>query len=86
MNDKIPNLDKLRQLCDELNNRDQQLKLNAAALWEILEVISDVKASLSKLAAKDSIIQKEIQKCTLKLEEVSCIIAKKGCKKVGHDG
>jgi hypothetical protein len=86
MNEKVPNLDKLKQLCDELNNRDEQLKLNASALWDILEVISAVRVSLSELATKDSIIQKEIQECALKLEEVSCIITEKGCKKVVQDG
>jgi hypothetical protein len=86
VDDKIPNLDKLKQLCDELTTRDQQLRLNASALWDILEVISDVKTRLSKLAAKDSKIQKEIQECALKLEEVSCIMAEKGCKKVVQHG
>ena len=86
MNDKIPNLDKLKQLCDELGNRDEQLKLNASALWDILEIISGVKISLSKIKTKDSIAQKEIQECALKLEEVSCIIEEKGCKKVVPNG
>lgn len=86
MNDKVPNLDKLRQLCDELTTRDKQLRLNAAALWDILEVISDVKHSLSEIKTENLVVQKEIQNCTLKLEEISCIIATKGCKKVISHG
>jgi len=86
MNDKIPNLDKLKQLCDELGNRDQQLKLNASALWDILEVISGVKISLAEIKTKDLVAQKEIQECALKLEEVGCIVEKKGCKKVVPNG
>ena len=86
MRDETPNLDKLKQLCDELNNRDQQLKLNAAALWDILEVVSDVRAILFNLAEKDSMIQREIQECAFKLEKVSCILREKGCKKVVHNG
>ena len=86
MNDKVPNLDKLRQLCDELTNRDEQLKINASALWDILEIISDAKVSLSKVKTEDSKIQKEIQDCASKLEKISCIIAEKGCKKVVSHG
>ena len=86
MNDKVPNLDKLRQLCDELTSRDEQLKINASALWDILEIISDAKVSLSKVMIEDSKIQKEIQDCASKLEKISCIIAEKGCKKVVPHG
>ena len=86
MNDELPNLDKLKKLCDELTNRDLQLKLNASALWDILEVVSHVKAGLSKINTKDLEAQKEIEKCSLKLDEVSCIIEKKGCKKVVPHG
>ena len=74
MSDKTPNLDKLKQLCDELGNRDQQLKLNASALWDILEVISEVKTRLSTIKTKDSVAQTEIQECSLRLEVVSCIL------------
>jgi len=86
MSDKTPNLDKLKQLCDELGNRDQQLKLNASALWDILEVISEVKTRLSTIKTKDSVAQTEIQECSLRLEEVSCILERKGCKKVVPHG
>jgi hypothetical protein len=86
MNDKVPNLDKLKQLCDELGNRDQQLRLNASALWDILEIVSGVRICLSKLKTRDSSAQKEIQECALKLEEVSCIVDRKGCKKVVPHG
>ena len=88
MNDKVPNLDKLKQLCDELTNRDEQLKINASTLWDILEVVSGVKTSLSRIKTKDLIVQKEIQDCALSLEEISCIMERKGCKKVvphGHE-
>ena len=86
MNEEIPNLDKLRQLCDELGNRDLQLKVNASALWEVLEVVATVKTRLSKIKTKDSAVQKEIKECSLKLEEVSCTLKKKGCKKVVSHG
>jgi len=86
MNDKVPNLDKLKQLCDELTNRDEQLKVNASALWDILEIISGVKTRLSNVSTKDLMAQKEIQDCVFNLEEISCIIEKKGCKKVVPHG
>jgi chromosome segregation ATPase len=86
MSDKVPNLDKLKQLCDELTNRDEQLKINASALWDILEIISEAKVSLSKIDTEDSKIQKEIKDCASKLEKISCIIAEKGCKKVVQHG
>ena len=86
MSDKVPNLDKLKQLCDELTTRDEQLRLNAATLWDILEIVSDVKTSLSKIKTKDSIVLREIRDCALNLEEISCIIENKGCKRVGQNG
>jgi len=86
MSDKTPNLDKLKQLCDELGNRDQQLKLNASALWDILDIVSGVKARLYEIKTKDSVAQKEIQECSLKLDEVSRILDKRGCKKVVSHG
>jgi chromosome segregation ATPase len=86
MSDEIPNLDKLKRLCDELSNRDEQLKLNASALWDILEVTSEVRSRLSELTTKDSAAQEEIQECTLRLEEISGIINRRGCKKVAQHG
>jgi hypothetical protein len=83
MIEEMRNLDKLKLLCDELTNRDQQLKLNAATLWEILEVISGVSESLSKINIENPEAQERVGRCVLELEEISCIITRKGCKKVG---
>lgn len=79
------NLDKLKQLCDELTDRDEQLKINASALWEILEIVSAVTKDLSEIEEEKCSNYDLVRKCVSKLEEVSCIIASKGCKKVIHE-
>ena len=79
------NLDKLKQLCDELSDRDEQLKINAAALWDILDVASKVRDDLSKIKAKDNNNAERIKLCIEELKKVDCIISTKGCKKVQND-
>jgi hypothetical protein len=86
MNDGKAGLSKLRQLCDELTDRDEQLKVNAAALWEILEIVSGVTEDLSSISLKSSADKKVLEKCTKKLDRISCLVKEKGCRKVtnGH--
>jgi|TARA_Y100000289_G_C3799791_1_gene88344 hypothetical protein len=84
MKDKA-NLDKLKQLCDELTDRDRQLKMNAAALWDILEVVSVVEKDLKEVKEKSSSEKEGIERCLENLSKISCIVDSKGCKKVGHE-
>ena len=80
-----PNLDKLRQLCDELTDRDSQLKKNAAALWEILELLKSVNDDLSRIKPKDPHVEEQLGECMTDLDRISAILEQKGCKKVDHE-
>ena len=82
--DNKHNLSKLRQLCEELTDRDEQLKLNASALWDILEIVSGVRDDLSAIEANNPDDQNSIKECISELKRVDCIISTKGCKKVAH--
>jgi len=76
------NLSKLRSLCDELSNRDEQLKINASTLWDILEKVNSAVGSLSEIQADDVGSQNNINSALMKLSEISDIVTSRGCKKV----
>ena len=79
------NLDKLKELCKELSDRDEQLKVNASALWQILEVASDVSAKLGGISTSEEGVAKKIESCIETLDKINCIITEKGCKRVLND-
>ena len=85
MKEDSSGLNKLRQLCDELNDRDEQLKLNASALWDIIDIALSVRDSLSDIQVVGDEDSEKINTCISELERVSFIIAEKGCKKVVHE-
>jgi len=79
------NLDKLKELCQELSDRDEQLKINASALWQILEVTSDVSVKLGDISTSEESVAKKIESCIETLDKINCIITEKGCKRVLND-
>lgn len=82
MNSQEDNLSKLKKLCQELTDRDAQLKINARALWDLLDIIRDVSLSLESLAEKDKCCSSDIISCNESLKEAISIISTRGCKKV----
>lgn len=84
MSNSKHNLDKLKELCRELNDRDEQLKINASALWQILEVTTSVQGSLKDIKSDNKKVLDEIRKCSDKLDGINSIIAEKGCRKVAN--
>tara|TARA_Y100001938_G_C8021498_1_gene395591 strand:- start:743 stop:1000 length:258 start_codon:yes stop_codon:yes gene_type:complete len=79
------NLNKLKELCQELTDRDRQLKINASALWQILEVTEGVTSKLESIDADGKNIAAELKSCIGDLKEIGVIITEKGCKKVQND-
>lgn len=82
MHNKSDNLGKLKKLCEELNDRDEQLKVNAKTLWDLLDVITNVSASLENLSSNSRCCGDEIKEFAEKLEKAALFITERGCKKV----
>ena len=73
------NLSKLKALCNELTDRDAQLKINAKTLWIIVDEVNSAKELLNNGTDISLVISK--------LENVSIILQDNKCKKVGkHEG
>lgn len=82
MSSSRQNLNKLKELCDALTDRDMQLKANASALWDILEIVSQVKARLTEANNEKLSGSPEVLECLEDLAKIECIIDEKGCKRV----
>ena len=76
------NLDKLKSLCEELGDREKQLKINASTLWEILERVRKVQDNLSSIHIQSEADQYSIDEALEKLSEISVLVSERGCKKV----
>jgi hypothetical protein len=80
------NLDKLKQMCDELGDRDDQLKINASTLWLILEKIESIKSKLSCLqAVSTTVLEDTLESSILELKEISDLVVERGCKRISND-
>jgi len=80
------NLDKLKALCDELSDRDDQLKINASTLWMILERVETVKAHLSVVSPVNESVEIALKSSVEELDEIALLVTDRGCKRVGeHD-
>ena len=76
------NLDKLKSLCEELGDREKQLKVNASTLWDILERVYQVKENLSSIHIQSDADQDNVDAALEKLSEISDLVSERGCKKV----
>ncbi len=79
------NLDKLKNLCEELSDRDEQLKINASTLWAILERVDEVKENLSTINTTSDKNKKHISESIDKLAEITELVSERGCKRVVED-
>ncbi len=82
MHNKGSNLDKLKKLCEELNDRDEQLKINAKTLWDLLDVITGVSESLSCMSKESTCCGNQVKKLAEKLEDAASFITERGCKRI----
>lgn len=76
------NLNKLRDLCDQLSDRDEQLKVNASTLWIILEKIEDVKHILSNIEVVSPENEDNVSLAISTLSEVTAMGLDRGCKRI----
>lgn len=79
------NINKIKTLCEELSDRDQQLKVNAKTLWLVLEKVEQANEKLKNIIDPKSNFSKELSEVSTSLEEVKCLINDRGCKKVSQD-
>ena len=75
-------LDKLKALCDELSDRDDQLKVNASTLWMILERVEVVKGHLSEISPANEAVKVALESSVEELDEIAMLVTDRGCKKV----
>ena len=78
------NLDKLKALCDELKDRDEQLKINASTLWDILSNVQDAKDALREVSVESEENQENINIVVQKLDGISGLVSDRGCKRVSE--
>ena len=79
------NINKLKALCDKLEDRDEQLKINASTLWDILANIEDARQALEDISLENESNQTNIDIVVEKLNGISALVSDRGCKKVGED-
>ena len=79
------NLGKLKSLCEELGDREKQLKVNASTLWDILERVYQAKESLSSIEIQSKEDKENIKSALNRLTEISELVSERGCKKVVSD-
>jgi len=76
------NIDKIKTLCDELNDRDLQLKVNAKTLWIVLEKVEKANSALKELISSEDSLGDKLKDISSSLNEVAGIINERGCKRV----
>lgn len=79
------NINKIKILCEELNDRDRQLKVNAKTLWLVLDKIERANEKLKSIMNPKGDLNKELSEVSTSLEEVKCLINERGCKKVSQN-
>tara|TARA_Y100000034_G_C6852627_1_gene386982 strand:+ start:317 stop:577 length:261 start_codon:yes stop_codon:yes gene_type:complete len=79
------NINKLKALCDKLEDRDEQLKINASTLWDILANIEDARQALEDISLENESNQTNIDTVVEKLNGISSLVSDRGCKRVKED-
>jgi soluble cytochrome b562 len=79
------NLNKLKALCEELKDRDEQLKINASTLWDILTNVQEAKDALGEISADNKETQENIKIIVHKLDGISSLVSERGCKRVAEN-
>ena len=61
-NDKT-NINKLKEICSQLTNRDVQLKINEKILWNMYEQVENAEKIISEtLSNKDNLCRNTLEK------------------------
>ena len=83
------NINKIKQLCEELNDRDYQLKINAKTLWMILEKVDETNQKIDNILEKEGcseLAKAKLKEVSLCLDEIKNLANDRGCKRIlGHE-
>ena len=79
------NINKIKTLCEQLNDRDRQLKVNAKTLWLVLDKIEKANEKLKSIVISKDDLSNELSEVSTSLEEVKCLINERGCEKVSQN-
>ena len=74
MNKSKENLNKLKELCEELNDRDAQLKINSKTLWLVINYVNEAKNALVSNGDQGLAIKK--------LDRISELLNENNCKRI----
>ena len=74
------NINKLKELCESLGDRDKQLKVNAKTLWIILEKVQAIKGRVLDISAENAEISESLRDIAMELESVSELVSNRGCR------
>jgi hypothetical protein len=79
------NLNKIKVLCENLNDRNMQLKINASTLWLLLDEIKIVTEDLTKIEPDDDIDKQNLNAAIKKLTDMSATAETRGCKAIKNE-
>jgi len=79
------NLNKIKVLCENLNDRNMQLKINASTLWLLLDEIKIVTEDLTKIEPDDDIDKQNLNAAIKKLIDMSATAETRGCKAIKNE-
>ena len=85
MTDSKENLKKLKELCEALDDRDRQLKINAKTLWVIIERVQLVKKQVLEISSEDKTVSDALDGVAEALDGVSELVEVRGCKPALED-
>lgn len=79
------NINKIKQLCEELNDRDYQLKINTKTLWMILEKVDETNQKIDHILEKEGcsgLAKAKLEEVSLCLDEIKNLANDRGCKRI----
>ena len=74
------NISKIKKLCNELIDRDIQLKINEKALWIIVDKINELKKEVEEFSLKNS--NDILDKVIFSLDQIQILAKENGCKRI----
>jgi hypothetical protein len=79
------NLNKIKALCESLNDRNSQLKINASTLWFLLDEIKFIIEDLSKLESNNDQNNQKLNAVIKRLSNMADIVETRGCKAIQNE-
>tara|TARA_B100001094_G_scaffold292612_1_gene311930 strand:- start:5721 stop:5990 length:270 start_codon:yes stop_codon:yes gene_type:complete len=80
------NINKIKQLCKKLSDRDYQLKINTKTLWMILEKVDETNQKIDHILEGEKgcseLAKSKLEEVSLCLDEIKNLANDRGCKRV----